>query len=238
MANTTRRSSAHPANRLLGALPSTDRKQIIARCERVQMQVGELLYQPGESIRFVYFPTESFASLLAATDRPNGVEVALIGSEGMLGMSCMLDVASAPFKTLVQGAGSAWRMETREFRRQVDSRPALFQKLTRYLHVRMLDLARLVTCTHFHPVEPRLARWLLMTADRAHSPHFDITQELMALMLGVRRAGITKAAGSLQERGFISYQRGKILIRDRRGLERVACSCYARALESYALHLD
>jgi len=231
MANTA------PTNRLLAALPSFDRKQMIARCEPVQMKAGELLYRVDEQIRFVYFPTGSFASLLATTDRASGVEVALIGSEGMLGMSCMLDVTTAPFKALVQGAGSAWRMERGEFQRQVESRPVLARRLARYLYVRMLDLGQMVTCTRFHLVEPRLARWLLMTGDRAQSHHFLLTQDLMALMLGVRRAGVTQAAGSLQQRGLISYRRGKIAIHDRRGLERVSCSCYARALESYARHL-
>jgi CRP-like cAMP-binding protein len=235
MANTAPRALT---NRLLAALPSLDREQMIASCERVQMKVGEILYQPGREMRFVYFPTDSFASLLANTDKPNSVEVALVGCEGMLGMSSMLDVTTAPFKTLVQGAGSAWRMQTREFQRQVQLRPVLAQRLTRYLYVRMLDLAQMVTCTRFHQVEPRLARWLLMTGDRAQSRHFSITQELMALMLGVRRAGVTQAAGSLQQRGLISYRRGKIVLLDRRGLERASCTCYARALQSYARHLS
>jgi CRP-like cAMP-binding protein len=201
------------------------------------MTVGESLYESGEPIRFVYFPVSSFASLLAFTDRASRVEVALIGSEGMLGMSCMLDVAAAPLKVLVQGAGVAWRMETGEFRRQTLARPALSSRLARYHYVGMLDLAQMVTCTRFHLLEPRLARWLLMMRDRAHADHFHVTQAVMALMLGVRRAGVTKAAGVLQKRGLISYHRGKIMIRDRRGLERVACSCYARARECYARHM-
>jgi CRP-like cAMP-binding protein len=171
-------------NRLLAPLPRLDQKQMIAKCERVQLTVGESLYESGEPIRFVYFPTGGFASLLASTDRASRVEVALIGSEGMLGMSCMLEVAAAPLKVLVQGAGSAWRMEMSEFLRQIETRPALSSRLARYLYVRMLDLAQMVTCTRFHLVEPRLARWLLMMRDRAHSDHFVVTHTVMARMLG------------------------------------------------------
>lgn len=195
------------------------------------------MYESGEPIQFVYFPTGSFASLLASTDRTSRVEVALIGAEGMLGMSSMLEVSTAPLKALVQGTGSAWRMEMGEFRRQIQARPALSRRLARYLYVQMLDLAQMVTCTRFHLLEPRLARWLLMMSDRALSDHFDVTQMLMSLMLGVRRAGVTMAATSLQKRGLISYHRGKLLIRDRRGLERVACSCYANARDAYERHL-
>jgi CRP-like cAMP-binding protein len=185
----------------------------------------------------VYFPTGSFASLLACTDRTSRVEVALIGAEGMLGMSSMLEIEAAPLEALVQGSGSAWRMEIGEFRRQIRVRPALSSRLACYLYVQMLDLAQMVACTRFHLLESRLARWLLMMCDRAQSEHFDVTQVLMSRMLGVRRAGVTLAAASLQKRGLISYHRGKIVVRDRRELEHAACSCYANARESYKRHL-
>jgi CRP-like cAMP-binding protein len=155
----------------------------------------------------------------------------------MLGLSSMLEVATAPLSALVQGTGTAWRMEMGEFRRQTQARPALSSTLARHLYVQMLDLAQMVSCTRFHLLEPRLARWLLMMSDRAHGDQFDVTQMLMSLMLGVRRAGVTIAAASLQKRGLISYHRGRILIRDRRGLERAACSCYALARESYRRYL-
>jgi len=224
-------------NRLLAGLPNLDQEQLIARCERVHVQAGECLYEPGTPIRFVYFPTSSFASLLIDTGRSTGVEVALIGAEGMWGLSSMLDIATEPFKVLVQATGSAWRMDISEFQRQIATRPVLRTRLARYFFVRMSDLAQMVACTGYHLIEARLARWLLMTGDRAHSQQFHLTQELMALVLGVRRAGVTVAAGSLQQRGLISYHRGRIAIRDRRGLERVSCSCYARARASYARHL-
>lgn len=236
----TRRGSARDIpveNRLLAALPQQDRTQLTAKCDRIYLVAGESLYESGEPIRFVYFPTGSFASLLARTDRGSGVEVALIGAEGMLGMSSMLEVAAAPLKALVQGSGSAWRMEMGEFRRQIRARPAFSSRLACYLYVQMLDLAQMVACTRFHLLEPRLARWLSTMSERARSDHFDVTQILMSHMLGVRRAGVTLAAASLQKRGLISYHRGKIVVRDRRGLERAACSCYANARKSYERHL-
>jgi CRP-like cAMP-binding protein len=225
------------ANGLLAGLSSLDQNELLASCERVHLQAGQLLYEPGTQIRCVYFPTSTFASLFSDSDRSAGVEVALIGAEGMWGVSGMLDIATAPFRLLVHGTGSAWRMEIGEFQRQLATRPTLSSRLARYLFVSMTDLAQMVTCTRYHLVEPRLARWLLMTGDRAHSPQFRLTQELLALVLGVRRAGITIAAGSLRQRGLISYHRGLISIRDRRGLERVSCSCYASARAAYARHL-
>jgi CRP-like cAMP-binding protein len=224
-------------NELLAALPRQDGQQMIAKCDRIHLTAGESVYESGEPTRFVYFPTGAFASLLASTDRASHLEVALIGAEGMLGMWCMLDVSTSPFRALVQGTGSAWRMEVAEFRRQIQARPALAGRLAHYLHVRTLDLAQMVACTRFHLLEPRLARWLLMMSDRAHSDQFDMTQMLMSLMLGVRRSGVTVAAASLQQRGLISYHRGRIMIRERRGLERAACTCYARARDSYARYL-
>jgi CRP-like cAMP-binding protein len=221
-------------NLLLAALPRLDREQIIATCDVVHMEAGESLFEPGEPIRFVYFPTGSVVSLLSSTDGSSQVEVALIGAEGMVGMSSMLDVKTAPFKALVQGTGSALRMPTAVFLSHLEHRPALARRLARYLYVRVVELAQMVTCTRFHAVEPRLARWLLMTRDRARAEHFHVTQELLAVMLGVRRAGITVAAGSLQARGLISYRRGLIAIQNGKGLERASCSCYARSRESYA----
>lgn len=222
---------------ILAGLPRLDRDALLESCDLIEMKLGESLYDPGERMRFVYFPTGSLVSLVATTDRTSRVEVALIGAEGMVGMSSMLDIGTAPFKALVQGAGSAWRMETGEFLRHLQHRPLLAKRLARYLYVRVVDLAQLVTCTRFHLVEPRLARWLLMTRDRAHSHRFHLTHELMALMLGVRRAGISIAAESLQERGLITYSRGQLEIRDARGLERASCSCYTRSRESYLRHM-
>jgi CRP-like cAMP-binding protein len=210
---------------------------VIASCNLVQMRVGDSVYEPGEPMRFVYFPAGSFVSILASTDRASRMEIALVGAEGMLGMASTLDVETAPFAALVQGAGEAWQMQIEDFHQHLERRPVLARQLTRYLYVQVLNLAQMVTCTRFHAVEPRLARWLLTMRDRAQTPTFQLTHELMALMLGVRRAGVTIAAGALQARGLISYHRGAVTIRNERGLRRASCSCYSQSQDSYAHYL-
>ena len=150
-----------------------------------------------------------------------------------MGLSLMLAMNVVPFRGLVQGAGQAWRIEAADFMGELGRSPALQQRLSRYLYVTMIQLAQTAACTRFHVVEARLARWLLMTRDRAHSDGFAVTHESLAYMLGVRRVGITRAATSLQQRDLIRYQRGKLRIMDGRGLESAACGCYAADRNTY-----
>jgi CRP-like cAMP-binding protein len=221
------------ANRLLTGLPRHDLRQVLANCDKVDLVIGDLLYEPGKRMRHVYFPIGGFISLIAPVDGHASLEVGLIGNEGMLGIPLMLGVNVSSLDALVQGGGPALRMTAALFRRELNRGQALQQGLNRYLYVLMSQLAQSVACTRFHVVEARLARWLLMTQDRARAAGFHITHESLGNMLGVRRVGVTKAAGSLQSRKLISYRRGDIRILDRDGLEAAACGCYQVGNDTY-----
>jgi len=224
---------APATNRLLAALPDKTSAQMLANCESVDLVFADVLCLPGDRIQHVYFPTESFISLIAPVDGYAGLEVGMVGSEGMFGVSLMLGVDVSPLHALVQGAGQALRMNATRFRRQLASSRALRQGLNRYTYVLISQLAQTAACTRFHVVEARLARWLSMTRDRAGSDEFYLTQEFLSHMLGVRRVGVTKAASSLQKHKLISYSRGVISILDRNGLEAAACGCYLADKKTY-----
>ena len=157
----------------------------------------------------------------------------MVGREGMVGAELALGVLNSPLHAVVQGPGESWRVPSAKFRRELARSPALRQCMGRYIYVLMAQLGAAAACLRFHPIGPRLARWLLMTQDRAHADHFHVTHEFLAYMLGVRRVGITAAAGELQRDGLIEYRRGELIVLSRRGLEAAACTCYASDRRTY-----
>jgi CRP-like cAMP-binding protein len=232
---TRRPAAAAPTpNLLLAGLPDVDRRRMVACCEPVELKFEEVLYEVGDRIRHVYFPTAGFLSLVAAVDKSSNLEVGLVGIEGMVGSALLLGVETASLRVLVQGAGPALRMDAAQFTRELKRSLALRKRLHLYLYVLISQFTQMAPCARYHLVEARLARWLLMTRDRAQSSEFPLTQEFLAYMLGVRRAGITRAASNLQKRRLIRYSRGKMRILDARGLEAVSCDCYAAATQMYA----
>lgn len=220
-------------NHLIELLPRKDRMHLLALCTPVEMKLAEVLCEPGKPARHVYFPTEGYISLVAMHEGKPSLEVGMVGYEGMLGEQLALGVMLAPLHAVVQGPGAAWRISSAIFRRELSRSPALQAVLSRYLYVRMSQLANSVTCARYHLISPRLARWLLMSQDRAHTDSFHMTQEFLAYMLGVRRVGITTAASALQRSGLIKYHRGLLTVLDRRGLHAVACSCYDKDKQAY-----
>lgn len=221
-------------NQLIQSLPIAARRQFLAACESVQLTLGEVLYEPGEAARHAYFPVDAFVSLITSIDDEPGVEVGMVGREGMVGTALVLGGATAPLRMLVQGPGAAWRITAAKLKREMGRSAVLKQRLDQYLNVLMAQQATAAACLRFHQISPRLARWLLMSQDRAHTNQFRITQQFIAYMLGVRRVGITGAAVGLQREGLITYRRGEITVLDRKGLEAASCSCYAADRKFYA----
>jgi CRP-like cAMP-binding protein len=221
-------------NRLIEGLPRRERQWMLEHCEPVERDFGDILCEPDRPFRHAYFPLTGFISLVTTLQDHQPLEMGLIGNEGMLGGTLVLGVPAVPLRAVVRGAGTLLRMTSAQLRRELHRSPALRHALQRYLYVLMAQLSQIAICTHFHEIEPRLASWLLMTHDRAHADHFRLTHEHLANMLGVRRSGITVAAGVLRRRKLIHYARGEIHILDRKGLEAAACRCYDALINDYA----
>jgi CRP-like cAMP-binding protein len=225
---------ASAENHLIECLPRKDRLRLRALCEPIELALGQVLCEPGNAVRHVYFPVDGFISLVAPIDGRPALEVGMIGREGMLGAHLVLGVATVPLHALVQGPGAAWRIGAATFRAELERNAPLQRVLKCYLYVLMGQLAGSAACLRFHEIGPRLARWMLMSQDRAHAKRFHVTHEFLAYMLGVRRVGITAAAGTLQRDGLIEYHRGEVTVLNRGGLESAACACYADDQQGYA----
>jgi CRP-like cAMP-binding protein len=216
------------ANNMLAALPRKQYVRLLTALEPVALTFGQVLYEPGDRIRHVYFPSDSLVSLLTVVEGHLALEVGMVGREGMVGLSLFLATDVSPVRALVQGAGTAMRMKSARFREETQASPQLRREVSRYTGALMAQITQTAACNRFHVVEKRLARWLLMTRDRVRSEEFRLTHEFLGHMLGVRRVGVTNAAHALQGRELITYSRGKIRILDSRGLEDACCSCYRR----------
>jgi len=214
------------ANRMLASIPAKSYQRLRAKLEPVTLSFGQILYDPGEPIRHVYFPVNCLISLLTAVDKRRTLEVGMVGNEGMAGMPVVLGVSVSGVRALVQGQGNALRMSSTHFRTEFDRIAPLQQALYRYTYALMAQISQTAACNRFHAAGARLARWLLMTRDRVGSDSFPLTHEFLAHMLGMRREGVSEAASELKRRKLIIYNRGKIQILDAKALTAASCSCY------------
>lgn len=214
-------------NHLLSALPAEEWQRLETHLELRPMPLGHVLYESGDAMRHVYFPTNSIVSLLYVMEDGSSAEIAIVGNEGIVGISLFMGGETTPSRAIVQSAGSAYRMPGK-FLKDEFFRAGPFQRLLlRYTQALITQMSQTAVCNRHHSVEQQLCRWLLMSLDRLGSNELRMTQELIANMLGVRREGVTESAGKLQKLGLISYNRGHIAVRDRAGVEAHACECYA-----------
>jgi CRP-like cAMP-binding protein len=228
------RASQSPVpNRLLSALPVIERQRLLAACEPVELEAGVVLCEAEEYFDYAWFPQRGMIVTVAVASGHPPLDAGLIGSEGMLGASLSLNVPTARLRAIVQSSGSALRLSAHTLTGMLEDSPQLRRVVHRYVYVLLAQLAQANLCMRFHQIEERLARWLLMTHDRAHADHFQLTHQYLADMLGVQRSAITIAAGDLQRRQLIHYSRGRIEVLSRPGLEAAACECYAAMLQDY-----
>ena len=219
-------------NRLVAALPDEEYGRLLPHLERVPMRLGEVLYESGTQMRHVYFPIDSIVSLLYVLEDGASAEIAVVGNEGIVGVSLFMGGETTPSRAVVQSAGHAYRLRGQllkdEFDRVGGRRSgALHHLLLRYTQALLTQMAQTAVCNRHHSVDQQLCRWLLLSIDRLPTNELTMTQELIANMLGVRRSGVTEAAGNLQRDGLIEYHRGHIKVLDRSALEARACECYA-----------
>jgi CRP-like cAMP-binding protein len=225
-------------NRILAALSDGDREGLFARLKQVSLQAGDILFEPGDRVRQIYFPLNSLVSMLAMMEDGTTVEAGVVGDEGVVGISVILGAEASTVQGLVQVAGEALSIPAEAFMAEFKRGGQLQSLVLRHTHTLFTLVSQTAACNRLHTVEERLARWLLTTQDRVHSDEFQLTQEFIARMLGTRRSGVTVSAGVLQNAGLISYRRGRINILDRSGLEDASCECYRIVKREYERYLS
>ena len=214
-------------NYLLAALPPVERQRIFAALERVELPLGKVLYESGDAMTHVYFPTDAIVSLLYVMEDGASAEIAVVGNEGLIGIALFMGGETTPSRAIVQSAGGAYRMKGQQLKDEFNRHGQLQLLLLRYTQSLITQMAQTAVCNRHHSVDQQLCRWLLLSLDRLSSNELKMTQELIANMLGVRREGVTEAAGKLQKLGVIRYSRGQITVLDRPKLEALSCECYA-----------
>ena len=213
-------------NHLLAALPAAEYERLSPHLELVSMPLAEVLYESGKPLRHVYFPTTSIVSLLYVMEDGASAEIAIVGNEGILGIALFMGGESTPSRAVVQSAGEGYRLKAQLLKKEFNLSGPMLHLLLRYTQSLLTQMAQTAVCNRHHTVDQQLCRWLLLSLDRLQSNELIMTQELIANMLGVRREGVTEAAGKLQDLGLISYRRGRITVLDRPGLEKKSCECY------------
>jgi CRP-like cAMP-binding protein len=213
-------------NQLLAALPTAEYERLLPHLELVPMPLGEVLYESGGRLQHVYFPTTSIVSLLYVLENGASAEIAVVGNEGILGISLFMGGETTPSRAIVQSAGFGYRLRAQLLKQEFDRAGPMLRLLLRYTQALITQMTQTAVCNRHHSVEQQLCRWLLLSLDRLASDEVSMTQELIANMLGVRREGVTEAAGKLQRAGLIRYSRGRIEVLDRPGLEKAVCECY------------
>ncbi len=231
-------------NHLLAALSDDIQSRLFSHMECVELPLGKVLYEPGDSMRHVYFPTDSIVSLLYVMENGSSAEISVVGNEGLVGIALFMGGESTPSRAIVQSAGYAYRLSSQRLKDEFNRHGELLLLMLRYTQALITQMSQTAVCNRHHSIDQQLCRWLLLSLDRLSGDQLNMTQELIANMLGVRREGVTEAAGKLQRLGVINYSRGHITVLDRHKLEELSCECYAvvkketdRLLPYPALHL-
>jgi CRP-like cAMP-binding protein len=226
-------SSEAMQNHLFGALPKAEARRWLPSLEFVDMPLGEVLYESGVTLSHVYFPTTAIISLLYVMENGASAEIAVVGNEGIVGISLFMGGESTPSRAVVQSAGKGFRLKAQIIKEEFNRAGAVLHLLLRYTQALITQMSQTAVCNRHHSLDQQLCRWLLLSLDRLEGNHLVMTQELIANMLGVRREGVTEGALKLQHAGLIQYSRGHITVLDRAGLEERSCECYAVVKKEY-----